>query len=855
MNSTINREYNESRYAFFIRLASLELTIAGLVTAGLVKDQGPTSTLGISLIIALISITIFIFSTLLKKHFTLADRAVTLLINRYGQIVPFFLVFILIVFLFYFEPNPGVLLQLSPILFCIWLIGIETLLLFPPISQKSLNTAEASGGMLGFVGLFFAYGVALIPARIPSFLDGIPWNTSFEFIFVTLILPYSFMMGKRFYSSRFVLWISGILVILKIVLMILLPQSGMGVHIYSSSGGVQRDQWERGYDTLLNPLYTQVIQFPYTNLREFPIEWINVPGFKESEFWITLKISGTGHLEKGERMVFIVTGTKLAQIEIFDTASNQKFDAVLLDSPNKLDRNIFQQIPQIKEFNMNGTLTFKQFGQYRIEPILLLEDGTIKSIFQLPRVWVDNQEPNPSATQITALQFFLNFIGIILIGIVVFALLMGLYHAHQKSAVSTIDLYLTCTALLAFYIANQTHKPDMNTLIFFVSAILAGAKLGGLSSDPGSITGKDVLLSIGPAFLLMFIALDADSLRKIAVFPQGQDGLEYQFFARNIFLNGDIFLKSTPPRAYKVLFPYVVGFLHFLFGQSSSAQFLLSSWFALLGSVIIINIMKHYHVAPKVTYLTSVLFPLILCLPSSYIYYFRFGLIEPAAVFFLLYTTYLAIQGKIPFMVLAGILTILLRLDYLGVAFAAIFLTSNPILGDTSTAWTQLINWVKSRWKILIGYATALCVPPLIIILGYFLFTPNYVLNMSDTRQRSIVTIFEGILSVIFGGSADGLRTKFSQNPWEITLLFIPLALGFTISLVSLVYRKGWSKNIDLRWAIITISILPAYLVVRPTGYAPRFSFPLLPFDLVILGLMLNTILQKGNSIFKDNHG
>lgn len=84
----------------------------------------------------------------------------------------------------------------------------------------------------------------------------------------------------------------------------------------------------------------------------------------------------------------------------------------------------------------------------------------------------------------------------------------------------------------------------------------------------------------GVLFCFGHPALDINNLRSIASLPADQDGLEYQTFARNIFVHGDAFLAQTPPRAYKVLFPYLVGLLHIGFGQSAAAQFFINAWCA-----------------------------------------------------------------------------------------------------------------------------------------------------------------------------------------------------------------------------------------------------------------------------------
>jgi hypothetical protein len=589
----------------------------------------------------------------------------------------------------------------------------------------------------------------------------------------------------------------------------------------------------------MHPNYTDVIQSPYSGYRELPIEWVNNQRFDADEFWVLLVLGGHVQLEPDEKLVFIVDGARHSLMRMFEDTYQNSVPAMVVERREFLDPSQYAAAPDLKEFEFLGVLIFQKFGRYRIEPLILKPDGSTRSAFDPPRIWTDPAGTRYSPAELATLQDLAEFIGLALLAVVLAILSLGLRDLYRADELTPVDLYLACSGSLAFFVAGLVSKPDMNILLICVLIVLAGVKLIDLAVSPRELSGRALLVAIGIAFLLIFLRLELDTLRSIYLFPQSQDGIEYQIFARRIFVGGDFFLAQTPPRAYKVLFPYVVGGLHSLFGQSASAQFFLNAWFGLLSFITMTRLVKSAMPA-ALAFLAAIYFLIALCLPSIYVYYFRFGLIEPLAILLLLTTFLMALQRRVPGMFAAGILTVLFRLDYLGAVFAAVVLMSPPITGAAGPAWRQLIAWLRARWKLAAVYAAALCTPPLLIILGYFFFTPDYILNASDTHQTSPASILESQMRVILGGNSAELRARFSENPADLLLIAVPLALGFLIAVASILNRKGVFKRMDLRLALLIPSLLPAYIVVRPAAYFPRFSLPLLAMDLMLIGLFVS---------------
>jgi hypothetical protein len=179
-------------------------------------------------------------------------------------------------------------------------------------------------------------------------------------------------------------------------------------------------------------------------------------------------------------------------------------------------------------------------------------------------------------------------------------------------------------------------------------------------------------------------------------------------------------------------------------------------------------------------------------------------------------------------------------MDYLGITFAALLLTSAPMLGSLKDAWAQFFDWLGKNWKLLAVYMTALCLPILLVILGYFLFVPDYMLNAPDTDQKSLTSIPESVFRVVAGGTMEDLRVNFTKTPVDALLTSVPLLIGFALVLGTVFLRTGILKQLDLRLGLLALSLLPAYIFVRPTVYLPRFSLPLLPIDLILISLFLH---------------
>jgi hypothetical protein len=323
----------------------------------------------------------------------------------------------------------------------------------------------------------------------------------------------------------------------------------------------------------------------------------------------------------------------------------------------------------------------------------------------------------------------------------------------------------------------------------------------------------------------------------VVLLPQYQDVSDYQILARNIYVAGDFFLVKTPPWAFKFLYPYIVGLLHILFGQSLSAQFFLNVWCAIQTVILMTEIGIYFGASCRTAFFTGIFFFLQLILPASFVLYFRFGLIEPIAIMGMLLVLFLG----------------MLRLNFAGAIFTSIFLLAPSIQGSFHEAWELLIGWFRSNWRRILTYIIAIPSPALFVAALYYLLNSNYVLVHEINRQTSAGSIIESMITIVMGGDVYFVKEQFQNSPLELMLISFPIFSGLLIATISLIYRNGIFKKLDLRLGLLLLSMVPVYVILVPTAYFPRYSWSFMPFALIILGLVLQFTVLRDNKALQDS--
>lgn len=820
----------------FILLSAAELFIAAIFIFRLTfAEKGKYGYL-ISATCFLGSIGIVMLSRWIKKCTSRLQTLTVLIENRrfQGMLTASLAAFVGYIFLSGISWN-----RWSPLIVMLCLVEFQLIILFPCQIEKFQTDPKKSSllqTIISAVGVISLYFFLASPSKISTILDGIPWETKFEFVLAGLFIPFLVLINFSYFRRPWVLLLILTTLVIRISLVRNLPETGLDIQEYRASNN--EFVWVPGY-TSTDPSRPQVMNASFNNLREFPIEWVNSPSGGIDNNRIMLSISGFAKLKNDERLIFLIQGMQTGSIILTDLATQNTFSASIIDGSREIERNLFDTIQLPDRFMINANIVYKKGVQHQFSPIILKKDGAVSSAFESLKLWRTKNGVDLPIWQLDLSKTVLNTLNYLIIAIIVWGILDGLWIAFSKQQINPIDIFLFAISIFCLLATQGVSR--INQPLFFSPIIcLIGILRFAPQSTPTRST-KPFLFTVGLVFLLLFLRLDIEHLREISLFPEGQDNIEYQTLARNIYVKGDFLLLDNPPRAYKVLFPYLVGILHIFFGQSSAAQLFLNAWCALLSALLFLRILQNQKISSWLAYTPSLSLLLILCLPSFYIFYFRFGLIEPVAIVMLLATMFYSSEKKIGMMFIAGFLTVLLRLDYIGITFASIILSTDPLLGEIKTIVDDIVVWLLRSWKNIVVFAFLLCSGPVSIIGLYFYHVPNYLLNAGDTQHASIGSVLEGITKIILGGNLDELRLRYLASPFEAILISLVLVFGTTIAFLSIVKRKGIFRHIDLRWGIVLICFLMAYIIVRPTGYSPRFSTPLLPLTLMMITLCYQT--------------
>lgn len=97
-----------------------------------------------------------------------------------GQVAALAIPILLSAFFYLRTPSIDALKIIGPVLVSLWLIGIETLFFFQKPKEAKLEKNIST--RFKHITILLGYGILVIPSRVPSLLDGFPWNTPLEFI-------------------------------------------------------------------------------------------------------------------------------------------------------------------------------------------------------------------------------------------------------------------------------------------------------------------------------------------------------------------------------------------------------------------------------------------------------------------------------------------------------------------------------------------------------------------------------------------------------------------------------------------------------------------------------------------------
>ena len=116
-------------------------------------------------------------------------------------------------------------------------------------SLKSKPSINIIRQLISSTLLLLAIG---LPFGLDSIFDGLPWSDPVETVTVLIIIPSFIVLGWNYLALKPVPAFLCIIVIIKVVLLIATPLSGLMVKIYPTTTDSINNSWVSTYDTLWN---------------------------------------------------------------------------------------------------------------------------------------------------------------------------------------------------------------------------------------------------------------------------------------------------------------------------------------------------------------------------------------------------------------------------------------------------------------------------------------------------------------------------------------------------------------------------------------------------------------------------
>lgn len=721
--------------------------------------------------------------------------------------------------------SPASALRLAPLLGFAQLALLEIYWFFPPRHSVAAQPPHASRSLAAITALALL-GAAALPGIASAPVDGLPWDRPLEFILVALVLPAALLLSWRAFGRGWMAALALAALGAQIAGTLLLPEAGFGVRVYTSPEKLETRQWQGTYETTLWPWQSVVMTQPYEHTRQFPLEWFITDDYDFGQRWFALEVRGAVMLQPGERLVFQVAGEQEASFTL--TLPDGRAEPGLLlrpgESPPAIDPSAtYAHITA----NVEGWFIFAGESDHQLIPLIARPDGSTISPFTTDQVW---QSAPPQGLLVTARALAWLADALLLLAAAL-GLAWALWSKYRAGRIAAIDLFLATWALGAFWAAAYFTPTQVEGFILPAALGLLTARfLGGFV--PGLRLSRALLAGVGLVLLVLLLRLDLGDLREIELFPDGQDNFRYQVIARYIFTSGDPLQFNRPPLIYKFLYPYLTGGMHVLFGQSPAAQFFLNAWCALLTAVALSKILGQRGVPYGLRWAAAGLWLALVTGPSFFVFYFRFGLIEPLAVLLYSLAILLSIQHRRGVWLAAGAALTLLRLDYAVLLFSTLWLGMPALQGSPGQAVAQLLRESLRRWRGLAAAGLAVSVLPVGLTLLFWLRRGVLITSAYDTRHGSLESVFEGWSRIFTGGTPAEIAARFQHAPLDMLLFWAVIFGGLAFALLAWVWPK---KGLDRRWLVLFAALLLTYILVRPTGYAPRFSTPVVAMSILAL--------------------
>ncbi len=234
---------------------------------------------------------------------------------------------------------------------------------------------------------------------------------------LSVIIPFLLILGWRFLSLRFPVALLVVLLILKLILFLISPSSGLLVKVHPNLSQekitglypfqmTEKNSWVKTYATSWNKNTSGILKKPWTEKLDFPLDWAlfgdlakcgvsTIPCFNKLN--PVIEIEGVLFLPKGTKFALVARGVKKGTI----SAINEEGEI-----SNLLPAKSFEdaghpryQLPQGERWEISGKLLYVGVD-WSLIPVLINPDGEISSDLGREVLWQNKEELTGSLSYI-----------------------------------------------------------------------------------------------------------------------------------------------------------------------------------------------------------------------------------------------------------------------------------------------------------------------------------------------------------------------------------------------------------------------------------------------------------------------
>ena len=497
-----------------------------------------------------------------------------------------------------------------------------------------------------------------LPSGITSWFDGLPWTGEAETVVLSVIIPFLLILGWRFLSLRLPIAVLGALLILKLILFLASPPGGWLVRVIPSVGQGQpsvSSDWVKTYATAWNKNASGILQKPWTEKLDFPLDWALFSPNCSACFdalSLTIEVDGALLVPEGNRFALIAKGIEEGALSAVNK-DGKSFNLLPAKSFEDAGRQKYQ-LPQGEEWKISGKLKYAGVD-WSLIPVMVNPDGEISSDLDRGTLWQNKEDLAGSLDYIGLFKI----LSLILDGSIILFLLAWVTWIAKLLVEKEIlnwplaicGLMLICLPIATASLLGELFK------ILRLSDPTNVAHLGILSAVAGTsfLTWawwkkdfrnfhadrivQSVFLFFGSGILFFFSNKWWYSLGQMRDWGTGDDWFAYQMYARKIIVGGEWLNAGEGIFVMQPLYRYFVGVYHWLFGQSAFVQHMADVW-CVLG---VTTFLASWAIKLRLSALTAFSASTIYLMPTflgGFRYQIGRGLVEHHAVIFIALAIY-----------------------------------------------------------------------------------------------------------------------------------------------------------------------------------------------------------------------